>query len=163
VNHVYRLVFNRALGVIQVVSEIATSTPGGRSDPRRSLRPHRLSQACALLLATGLASVALPAAAAVTCVPDAAHLCGTDGGAGGAGSSGGVGGAGGAGSVGSGTYANNGGGGGAAYSGGSAGQGANGSGGAAGPAYLPGAGGTGGGVGTQGSGVPRRRSKASAS
>jgi hypothetical protein len=70
VNHVYRLVFNRALGIIQVVSELATSSPGGRSGPRSSLRPHRLSQACALLLATGLAAMAPMALAATAAAAD---------------------------------------------------------------------------------------------
>ena len=81
-NGCYRIVFNRALGVLQVVSELATAHSGGRSGPRRSLRPHRLSEACALLLATGLAGAALPASAAI-CVADATHVCGVNGGAGG--------------------------------------------------------------------------------
>jgi autotransporter-associated beta strand protein len=112
VNHVYRLVFNRALGVIQVVSELATATSGGRSGPRSSLHPHRLAQACALLLATGTAGAVFPAMAA-TCVPDATHTCGINGGNGGTSMST----AGGAGGIGS----NNGAGDGSANNGGSGG------------------------------------------
>jgi autotransporter-associated beta strand protein len=63
VNHIYRLVFNRALGVVQVVSELASASQGGRSATAHGLRRNPLALACAGLL--GMASVfaAMPASA----------------------------------------------------------------------------------------------------
>src|SRR5512138_1275297 len=52
-NHVYRIVFNRALGLVQVASELAAGRAGGG---RVAARPHRLPlrSALALALASGL-------------------------------------------------------------------------------------------------------------
>src|SRR5690606_39406360 len=52
-NHVYRIVFNRALGLVQVASELAAGRAGGG---RVAARPHRLPlrSALALALASGM-------------------------------------------------------------------------------------------------------------
>jgi fibronectin-binding autotransporter adhesin len=78
-NRIYRIVFNRTLGVPQVVSELANASAGAVvgtvSMPSRwGLRSRLLATAVGLALAT----VALPAWAA-SCTPDATHVCGTDG------------------------------------------------------------------------------------
>lgn len=79
-NRIYRLVWNRALGVLQVVSELArTATAGSvRHASASRLRPTRLAQACAAALALTLGGVTLPAWA--TCTPSATVTCGTSGG-----------------------------------------------------------------------------------
>lgn len=147
-NRTYRLVWNRALRVLQVASEL-TASPGGAgaaADGCSTLRRRPLAHACAAALALMLAGMALPAWA--TCTPSITQLCGIEGGSGGNGAAGyGYVGAGGTGSVSSGTYANAGGAGNGTYGNGVAGQGANGSGGGAG-GYAPG----GGGIGAQGDG-----------
>ena len=47
-NHVYRLVFNRSLGVMQVASELASSCTGGQGEPASSRNPKRATLASAL-------------------------------------------------------------------------------------------------------------------
>lgn len=145
-NRAYRLVWNRALRVLQVASELTTSPAGGgaAADGCSTLRQRPLARACVAALALMLAGTTLPAWAA--CTPSATQLCGTDGGSGGNGAYGSAG-AGGTGSVSSGTYVNAGGAGNGTYGNGVAGQGANGSGGGAG-GYEPG----GGGIGAHGDG-----------
>ena len=150
-NRIYRIVFNRTLGVPQVVSELA-SAPGGAvvgavdTQPKMGLKSRMLTVAVGM----ALASVAMPIWAQ-TCVPNATMICGIDGAAGGAGNTSSGGGAGGAGSISSGTYANSGGAG-ANNGTGSDGQGSNGSGGNGGAASTSGGPGAGGGVSTQGAG-----------
>jgi fibronectin-binding autotransporter adhesin len=149
-NRIYRIVFNRTLGVPQVVSELA-SAPGGAvsgaiSRPTLGLKSRMLAAAVGL----ALAAVALPTWAQ-TCVPSATVICGVNGGAGAAGNTSSGGGAGGAGAISSGGYANSGGAG--ANSGtGSPGHGAGGSGGSGGAASTSGGPGAGGSVATQGVG-----------
>jgi fibronectin-binding autotransporter adhesin len=150
-NRIYRIVFNRTLGVPQVVSELA-SAPGGAVGGTLTTptMPGMKSRLLAVAVGLALMTTALPTFAQ-SCTPSATTLCGVSGGAGGAGVGGGYqGGAGGTG-TGSGAYAN-GGGAGANSGTGSAGQGANGSGGAGGSAGTSGGAGAGGGVGTQGYG-----------
>ena len=149
-NRIYRIVFNRTLGVPQVVSELA-SAPGGAvggatSQPRLGLKSRMLAAAVGL----ALAAVALPTWAQ-TCVPSATVICGVNGGTGAAGNTSSGGGAGGAGAISSGGYANSGGAG--ANSGnGSPGHGAGGSGGSGGGASMSGGPGAGGSGATQGVG-----------
>jgi autotransporter-associated beta strand protein len=80
-NRMYRLIWNHALRMVQVASELAHQS-GGSSPTRGDFRPHGrrqpLAQACAGAFAVTLAGLALPAMAA-TCTPDASHICGTDG------------------------------------------------------------------------------------
>src|SRR5690242_121662 len=142
-NRTYRLVWNRALRVLQVASELTTSPAGGGAvaDGCSNLKQRPLARACAAALALLLAGATLPAAAA--CTPSATQLCGINGGNGGNGGFGYIG-AGGTGAVTSGTYANSGGAGGQSGANGSyageAGQGANGTGGSALP-FMGGGGG----------------------
>ncbi len=70
-NHIYRLVWNRALRQSQVASELAHSAQGGQTGGKMAAcRPHRLAQACAValclspLLAWGAAPVAIHASLA---------------------------------------------------------------------------------------------------
>jgi len=164
VNRTYRLVWNRALRVLQVASELTRASGGGGATGEGcsnlpSQRP--LARACSIALALMVAGVALPAWAAA-CTPSSTQLCGINGGNGGDGTTSGYAGAGGAGAVGSGAYANSGGAGSGSnpsYSAAAPGQGANGSGGVAGAAgngiddtNTSGGGGAGGGLGTQGNG-----------
>jgi fibronectin-binding autotransporter adhesin len=79
-NHIYRLVWNRAKRVMQVVSELAGGGGGATPGRRRMPRRNALSEACAFLLAIGAIGTA-PAQAAI-CVPDATHICGINGNAG---------------------------------------------------------------------------------
>jgi len=154
-NRIYRIVFNRTLGVPQVVSELASAAGGtlvGAVDalPKMGLKSRLLTAAVGL----ALASVALPTWAQ-TCVPSATVICGVNGGNGVSGShtffgNSGVGGAGGAGSN-SGAYANSGGAG-ASNGTGSSGQGVAGSGGGGGSTSRSGAQGAGGSVATKGIG-----------
>ncbi|MGH8055350.1 MAG: autotransporter domain-containing protein [Stenotrophomonas sp.] len=62
-NHVYRIVFNRALGLCQVVSELASAHGGGAKAVRLVLRPSLLANAC--LLALGMTVVATAGAQTV--------------------------------------------------------------------------------------------------
>ena len=63
-NHVYRIVFNRALGVLQVVSELAGGAQGGAGgSARRAPQRRPLARACAWLLAGGLAGIPMSAMA----------------------------------------------------------------------------------------------------
>lgn len=76
-NHIYRLVWNRAKRVMQVVSEISGGGGGGTigmAAPR--LRAHPLALACGMALWLG---AALPAWSA-TCVPGATATCSAPGG-----------------------------------------------------------------------------------
>lgn len=165
VNRTYRLVWNRALRVLQVASELTRAPGGGGATGEGcsqlpSQRP--LARACAVGLALMIAGAALPVWAA--CTTSTTQLCGIDGGNGGAGTTSGYAGAGGAGAISSGAYANSGGTGSSSnpsYTAAARGQGANGSGGAAGglgPSanngypHTSGGGGAGGGLGTQGNG-----------
>jgi fibronectin-binding autotransporter adhesin len=150
-NRIYRVVFNRTLGVPQVVSELAHASKGSLvSDV--SPRPSVGLKSRVLAAAVGLALVSMMSpASAATCTPSATTICGISGGNGGGGASSNVAGAGGSGAVTSGTYANSGGNGGGT-GGGAAGQGVNGSGGAGGPSGLPGGAGAGGDVNTHGYG-----------
>ena len=150
-NRIYRLVWNRALGVLQVASELTKAVPGGavsNAAPQR-LRHSRLAQACAAALALSLGAVALPAWA-TTCNPGAPPAAGqTCTGVSGQPGSDGTSTAGGAGGTGSTPGSNNGGAGG--YNGnGTAGQGANGSGNGGARGNTGGTGGTGGLGGTGG-------------
>ncbi|MFH7518941.1 ESPR domain-containing protein, partial [Pseudomonas syringae group genomosp. 7] len=68
-NRIYRLVFNRALGVMQVASEVAQN-PGGSAVctarmPR--LRAHQLTVALAATLASGSALAACTGTTTVDC------------------------------------------------------------------------------------------------
>ncbi|RDS78904.1 hypothetical protein DWU98_20505 [Dyella monticola] len=125
-NRIYRLVFNRALGVMQVASELASAPKGGVVEGEAAARPALKSRALALAVSLVLASIAAPAMAQ-TCTASATVLCGTVGGDGGAGNISGTAGTAGSGAVASGAYANAGGAGGTASGAGSAGQGINGS------------------------------------
>jgi autotransporter-associated beta strand protein len=63
-NHAYRIVFNRALGLCQVVSELASAHDGGAAKAvRLMLRPSLLANAC--LLALGMTVVATAGAQTV--------------------------------------------------------------------------------------------------
>ncbi len=65
-NTIYRLVWNRALGIVQVATEYAKAPRGGQvssnvgGSPRRS----RLAQACAAALLIGVGAAVIPAASA---------------------------------------------------------------------------------------------------
>jgi len=150
VNRIYRLVFNRALGVMQVASELASAPQGGVADGEAATKPALKSRALALAVSLVLASIAAPAMAQ-TCTPSATVLCGAAGGSGSAGNSIDTGGTAGTGAVTSGAYANSGGSGGTTGAG-TAGQGANGSGGAGGAQGYPGGAGAGGNASTFGYG-----------
>ncbi len=64
-NHIYRLVWNRARGVMQVASEVSGSgSSGGSGGARQVRRPRAGRLACALLLAAGSGVAMFPAAAA---------------------------------------------------------------------------------------------------
>lgn len=66
-NKVYRLVWNRALGVLQVATELASSPRGGVSPGRgvaRGAARSPLARACLVALALSLGVAALPASAA---------------------------------------------------------------------------------------------------
>ncbi len=63
-NKIYRLVWNRALGMVQVATEFAKAPRGGvagSSNVGGSPRRSRLAQACAAALLIGLGATALPA------------------------------------------------------------------------------------------------------
>ncbi len=68
-NRIYRLVLNRALGVMQVASEITRNpTGGGITATRRGMKLQRLAVALAATLASGSAFAACTTAGAViTC------------------------------------------------------------------------------------------------
>ena len=169
-NRIYRLVWNRALRVMQVASELAHTTRGnaGSTQRRPALRTTRLAAAVGAVLA----AVALPSWAATTpCTPSATVTCGTNGGTGGigtflvggtggtgdAGNAGGAGGASGTGSSGQGTYGSGGSGGGFNSIGGgdgnSGGGGGGGASGGGGSSFGSGGGGGGGGGSLQTGGV----------
>ena len=151
VNRIYRIVFNRTLGVPQVVSELANAAGGtlvGAVDALPKMSPKSRMLAAAVGLA--LASAALPTWAQ-TCVPSATVICGISGANGVAGGTGSRGGAGGAGAITSGAYANSGGAG-ANNGTGSPGQGFAGSGGSGGAASTSGGPGAGGSAATHGVG-----------
>ncbi|RAP59437.1 ESPR-type extended signal peptide-containing protein [Oleiagrimonas sp. MCCC 1A03011] len=68
-NKIYRLVWNRTLGVVQVATEFAKASRGGVGASRSVgvTPPHsRLAQACAAALLLGVGATALPAMAAST-------------------------------------------------------------------------------------------------
>jgi fibronectin-binding autotransporter adhesin len=98
-NRIYRLVWNRALRVLQVASELAASHGGGGTGTGSSSMPKaRLPLAIVAVLAAGFLWTALPAAAATcptntTSIPSVTGASGTDG-ADGADASGGNGGTG---------------------------------------------------------------------
>lgn len=73
-NRIYRLVFNRALGVMQVASEVARNPAGGaRSSTGRVIRIQQLSLALAATLASGSAfALCTTAGTVITCAPGAA-------------------------------------------------------------------------------------------
>ena len=146
VNRIYRIVFNRTLGVLQVASELASSPKGGTADGAGVVsKPQPTSRVLAIAVSMALAAVASPAWSQ-TCVPSASVICGVAGGNGGNGTTSDQAGGGGTGAVTSGPYVNNGGSGGTSDGAGAAGQGASGTGGAGGPENLPGGAGTGGGL-----------------
>ncbi len=62
-NRIYRLVWNRALGVVQVATEFARAPRGGQGSARAGATPRRnaLVQACALALMIGASAPALAA------------------------------------------------------------------------------------------------------
>ncbi|KAF1013768.1 MAG: hypothetical protein GAK31_02775 [Stenotrophomonas maltophilia] len=69
-NRIYRLVFNRRLGLMQVTSEVATQTAGGSAaspQPHRYLTATRLAAALGLSLASGAAFANCVGTTAVTC------------------------------------------------------------------------------------------------
>ena len=108
-NRIYRIVFNRTLGVLQVASELASSPQGGATQGAdASSKPEPKSRLLAIAVTMALAVVASPAWSQ-TCIPSATVICGVAGGNGGAGTNSGQGGAGGTGAVVSGSYANSGG------------------------------------------------------
>ncbi len=62
-NRIYQLVWNRALSVLQVASELTSPATGGACgrSAAGALRRTRLAQACAAALVLGLGSAAMPA------------------------------------------------------------------------------------------------------
>jgi len=86
VNRIYRLVWNRALGTVQVASELACAVRGGvqGTADTQPLRSHALSMACAAAL--GLTLSLIPAVSSASCAPTVipsvtgtAGTAGTDG------------------------------------------------------------------------------------
>jgi autotransporter-associated beta strand repeat len=70
-NRIHHLVWNRALGVMQVVSELANGTAGGgtRTTVRRRLHRSPLALACASVLGISSVLAAMPASAANVVIP----------------------------------------------------------------------------------------------
>ncbi|MBU6415731.1 MAG: hypothetical protein KJS83_01015, partial [Xanthomonadaceae bacterium] len=73
-NRIYRLVWNRALRVLQVASEFAHSHGGGAGESAAPLRRHPLALACLAALAM---AVFVPAWAAATCPAGFVSVSGT--------------------------------------------------------------------------------------
>ena len=82
-NRIYRLVWNRALGTVQVASELACAPRGGAQGTAdtQPLRSHALAMACAAAL--GLTLSLIPAVSSASCAPTViASVTGTAGTAG---------------------------------------------------------------------------------
>jgi len=152
VNRIYRIVFNRSLGVLQVVSELAQAPRTGAGGGVDTLSSRPRSRLLAIAVSMALAAALSPTTARA-CTPGATSICGASGIDGSNVNNSGSG-QGGAGAAGSGAYANAGGNGGSLFSAGSNGRGAQGSGGSASSQPIVGTagGGAGGSLATHGYG-----------